>query len=158
VCWANPTAIASVANTPMGVETPTLTYTLALPNAIATYTPGGPQLNITLNGPGPFAGLLLYAATTVDNQNHVGTWTGGFDPARYGVMDAITAATSGCAGYGAGATLSHTDGRDKTVPATFGWNPPTAAVGGNVTFWAVVVGSGGAGFEVVPSGEVEVDA
>ncbi|KAJ3178477.1 hypothetical protein HDU87_003551 [Geranomyces variabilis] len=121
VCTADGPTIASAGA--MGQQVTPPTFKLFAAGNVSTYTAGGANLTMTLNGDvgGTFKGLLLYAANALDATAHVGTWSG-FDQAAYQTLDsADNAPVANCAAYGAGSTLSHRTADVKQFPANFTW-------------------------------------
>ncbi|KAJ3167580.1 hypothetical protein HDU88_002026 [Geranomyces variabilis] len=151
ICTADGPSIASARA--MGPEVTPPTFKLFAAGNVSTYTAGGPSVTLTLNGDvgGTFKGLLLYAASTLDAQAHVGTWSG-FDEAAYQTLDsANNAPAANCVAYGAGSTLSHRVADPKQFPANFTWTPPATVSGNTFKFFAAVVISAENGFQIVQS-------
>ncbi|TPX56543.1 hypothetical protein SpCBS45565_g08384 [Spizellomyces sp. 'palustris'] len=136
-CIASPDPIAAVGA--MGPLAPTLPITL-------TATRTNTSTIVTLNGTGTFMGVLLYAAPTIDAQQHVGTWK--VDNALYKTLDGGTE-TLDCTGFGRNSTLSHASPAQKKFPVEF-----TLEGAAGVMVWGVVVVSGEVGFREVESGGV----
>ncbi|KNC98045.1 uncharacterized protein SPPG_06459 [Spizellomyces punctatus DAOM BR117] len=136
-CIASPDPIAAVGA--MGTLAPTLPITL-------TATQTNTSTTVTLNGTGTFAGLLLYAAPTIDAQQHVGTWK--VDNALYKTLDGGPE-TLDCTGFGRSSTLSHASPAPKNFPVEF-----TLEGAAGVKVWGVVVVSAEVGFRAVESGVV----
>ncbi|KAJ3044003.1 hypothetical protein HDV00_003531 [Rhizophlyctis rosea] len=156
ICIADANQIANAGGGAMGQPH---NYTYTLTPSSKTFTPSSTPkpINITLSGPYPFRGILLYAASNISSATHIGTLTN-IDTKKYQPMNGGSdSGVADCSSFGTNATLTHVSSQDKAVNATFQWVPPQQAPeGGNVTFFAVVVAEPdeNVGFQVVQSESV----
>ncbi|CAG8586493.1 3205_t:CDS:2, partial [Racocetra fulgida] len=137
-CNSIQATIEGVPNSPMGKLNSALTYAFDLDLKKSNYVPGRSAV-LTIKGPQPYKGLLLYAVDSA--KNHVGSWS---TPKGYKIL------SLNCTGDPKG-TITH-DSPDQKNPTDtkLTWTAPAKDVG-PITFIGTIVVDQQTGFQVVKS-------